>query len=142
MDSNKLMLNADKTEVLTVGTASRVEQLDCDAIKILDTDISLQKSVKYLDVRMNQTLSMSDHIGDVCRSSFLFLFFIIILFYFILFYFILFYFIYFISFYFILFYLFHLFFLFFIFYLFFLYLYFDVLAPFALPWLKNRLLVL
>ena len=37
MDSNKLMLNADKTEVLIVGTASRVEQLDCDAIKILDT---------------------------------------------------------------------------------------------------------
>ena len=71
MDSNKLMLNADKTEVLIVGTASRIEQLDCDAIKILDTDISLQKSVKYLGVRMDQTLSMSDHISDVCRSSFL-----------------------------------------------------------------------
>ena len=52
MDSNKLMLNADKTEVLIVGTVSHVEQLDCDAIKILDTDILLQKSVKYLDVRM------------------------------------------------------------------------------------------
>ena len=54
-----------------MGTASRVEQLDCDAIKILDTDISLQKSVKYLGVRMDQTLSMSDHISGVCRSSFL-----------------------------------------------------------------------
>ena len=54
-----------------MGTASRVEQLDCDAIKILDTDISLQKSVKYLGVRMDQTLSMSDHITDACRSSFL-----------------------------------------------------------------------
>ena len=52
-------------------TASRVEQLDCGAIKILDPDISLQKSVKYLGVRMDQTLSMSDHISDVCRSSFL-----------------------------------------------------------------------
>ena len=62
MDSNKLMLNADKT--------SRVEQLDCDAIKILDTDISLQNSVKYLGLRIDQTLSMSDHISDVCRSSF------------------------------------------------------------------------
>ena len=68
MDSNKLMLNADKTEVLIVGTASRVEQLDCDAIKILDTDISLQKSVKYLGLRMDQSLSMSDHISDVCCS--------------------------------------------------------------------------
>ena len=65
------MLNADKTEVLIVGTASRVEQLDCNTIKILDTDISFQKSVKYLGVRMDQTLSMADHISDVCRSSFL-----------------------------------------------------------------------
>ena len=48
MDSNKFMLNADKTEVLIVDTASRVEQLDCGAIKILDTDIAFQKSVKYL----------------------------------------------------------------------------------------------
>ena len=71
MDSNKLMLNADKTEVLIVGTASRVKQLDCGAIKILDTNIAFQKSVKYLGVRMDQTLSMSDHVSDVCRSSFL-----------------------------------------------------------------------
>ena len=71
MDSNKLMLKADKTEVLIVGAASRVEQFDRDAIKILDTEISLQKSVKYLGVRMDPTLSMSDYISDVCRSSFL-----------------------------------------------------------------------
>ena len=63
MDSTKLMLNADKTEVLIVGTTSRIEQLDCDAIKILETDISFQKSVKYLGVRMDQNLSMSDHIN-------------------------------------------------------------------------------
>ena len=56
MDNNKLMLNAGKTEVLIVGTASRVEQLDCSTIKILDSDISLQKSVKYLGVRMDQTI--------------------------------------------------------------------------------------
>ena len=39
MDSNKLMLNAGKTEVLIVGTASRVEQFDRDAIKILASKI-------------------------------------------------------------------------------------------------------
>ena len=48
-----------------------IEQLDCGTIKILDSDISFQKSVKYLGVRIDQTLSMSDHISDVCRSSFL-----------------------------------------------------------------------
>ena len=74
MDSNKLMrYNADKTEVSIVGTASRIEQLDCGTIQILDYDISFQKSVKYLGVRMDQTLStcISDHISDLCRSSFL-----------------------------------------------------------------------
>jgi hypothetical protein len=71
MDSNKLMLNTDKTEVLTVGTTSRVNQVDCDTIQILDSNISFQKSVKYLGVRLDQTLSMSDHISDVCRSLFL-----------------------------------------------------------------------
>ena len=71
MDSNKLVLNADKMEVLIVSTVSRFEQLDCGAIEILDTDLSFQKSVKYLGVRMDQILSMSDHIRDVCRSSLL-----------------------------------------------------------------------
>ena len=63
------MLNADKIKVLTVGTASRVQQVDCGSINILDSDIFFQKSLKYLGVRMDQTLSRSDHISDVCRSS-------------------------------------------------------------------------
>ena len=66
MDSNKIMRNADKTEVLIVGTASRVEQLDCNAIKILDTDISLQKSVKYLGVRMDTYI----HTTNFCIPPF------------------------------------------------------------------------
>ena len=41
-----------------MGVASSVEQLDSIAIKILDTDISLQKPVKYLGVRMEQTLNL------------------------------------------------------------------------------------
>ena len=49
----------------------RLQQMDCGTINIVDPDISFQKSVKYLGVRMNQTASMSDHISDVCRSSFL-----------------------------------------------------------------------
>ena len=66
-----LMLNTDKTEVMTVGTASRVKQVASNSIAILNSDIKIQESVKYLGVRLDQTLSMSSHISDVCRSSFL-----------------------------------------------------------------------
>ena len=71
MDSNKLMLNTDKTEFLPIGTKSRINQVDSDSILVLNSNISFQESVKYLGVRLDQTLSMSDHIGDVCRSLFL-----------------------------------------------------------------------
>ena len=71
MDSNKLMLNTDKTEVMIVSTASRIKQVAGNSITILNSDIKIQESVKYLGVRLDQTLSMSRHISDVCRSSFL-----------------------------------------------------------------------
>ena len=63
MDSNKLMLNTDRTEVMIVGIASRVKQVAGNSITILNSDIKIQ--------RLDQTLSMSSHISDVCRSSFL-----------------------------------------------------------------------
>jgi hypothetical protein len=71
LESNKLMLNTDKTELMTVGTASRVNQIDIKSIQILDSDISFQDSVKYLGVKLDRTLSMSAYISDVCRSAFL-----------------------------------------------------------------------
>ncbi|XP_072028205.1 uncharacterized protein [Amphiura filiformis] len=55
MNSNKLMLNTDKT-LLTVGTSSRIKQVDRtedDTIQILNSDISFQQSVKYLGVRLD-----------------------------------------------------------------------------------------
>ena len=71
MDSNELMLNTDKTEVMIVGAACRVKQVASNSITILNSDIKIQESVKYLGVRLDQTLSMSSLISDACRSSFL-----------------------------------------------------------------------
>jgi len=71
MDSNRLMLNAEKTEAMAVGTAYRVNQIHDNSFQILDSDIPFRNSVKYLGVRLDQTLSMSDHISDVSRSTFL-----------------------------------------------------------------------
>ena len=61
MESNKLIINRDKTEVLNVGTASRIKQENIDTIKILDSSLPLQQSAKYLGVRLDSTLAMRDH---------------------------------------------------------------------------------
>ena len=71
MDSNKLLLNGDKTETLIVGTGSRLNQVNIDTIQVLNSTIPFQKSVRYLGVRLDPTLTMRDHISDVCRSSYL-----------------------------------------------------------------------
>ena len=67
------MLNTDKTELLTVGATSRIDNVQCDTINIMNSEIAISNSIKYLGVRLDKTLSMSDHVGDICRSSFLFL---------------------------------------------------------------------
>ena len=71
MNSNKLMLNTDKTEVMAVGTSSRLSRVDCNSANIGGSSIPFETSVKYLCVRIDQTLSMQDQISSVCRASFL-----------------------------------------------------------------------
>ena len=71
MNSNKLILNTDKTEVMAVGTSSRLSRVDCNSANIGDSNIPFKTSVKYLGVKIDQTLSMQDQISSVCRASFL-----------------------------------------------------------------------
>ena len=65
------MLNADKTEVMAVGTLSRLSRVDCNSANIGGSNIPFITSVKDLGVRTDQTLSMQDQINSVCRASFL-----------------------------------------------------------------------
>ena len=71
MNSNKFMLNTDKTEVMTVGTSSRLSLVDCDSANIVGSNIPLKTSVKYLGVKIYHTLSMQDHISRICCTPFL-----------------------------------------------------------------------
>ena len=71
MNSNKLMLNPSKTEVMLSGTKVRLRQIDAVSLPIEDSVIHFQSSVKYLGITIDQTLSMNHHISNVCRSTFL-----------------------------------------------------------------------
>ena len=64
MNCNKLMLNTDKTEVLAVGTSSRLSRIDCDLANIGDSNIRSTTSVKYLGIKIGQTLPLHDQIGS------------------------------------------------------------------------------
>ena len=71
MDSNKLKLNPDKTEVIKVGVPSCLRQIKDNSIELEDSSIDFQQCVKYLGVKLDSTLTMKDHISSVCRACFL-----------------------------------------------------------------------
>ena len=71
MNSNKLKLNTDKTEVMPVGSASRVALVESECANIGGNSVPFKMSVKYLGVHLDQTLSVWQHIDSVCRASFL-----------------------------------------------------------------------
>ena len=71
MQSNKLKLNPEKTERMVAGTTHSLKQISLAPMSIAGSSISSQNSVKYLGVRLDNSLTMQRHISDVCRSCFL-----------------------------------------------------------------------
>ena len=70
MDSNKLKLNTDKTEVMPIGSPYRLGLIGCDSIDLDGSKVPFQTSVRYLGVTLDQSLSMQDQIGNVCRACY------------------------------------------------------------------------
>ena len=72
MDNNKYILNTDKTGAMII-VIRPLESLDrkSSSTRILDSEIIFQNSVKYLGVRLDHTVSMSERMSDICRSLFL-----------------------------------------------------------------------
>ena len=71
MNSNKLKLNTDKTEVMPVGSASCLESVDSECANIGGNSVLFKTSVKYLGVHLDKTLSVQKHISSICCASFL-----------------------------------------------------------------------
>ena len=73
MNSNKLKLNTDKTEVMPVGSASCLESVDSECANIGGNSVPFKTvtSVKYLVVHLDKTLSMQKHISSICCAFFL-----------------------------------------------------------------------
>ena len=71
MQSNKLKLNTEKTEMMLVGSSMRISSVGCESADIGGSCIPFQTTVTYLGVHLDQTLSMKQHISSLCRTTFL-----------------------------------------------------------------------
>ena len=72
MTSNKLQMNEDKTELLLV-TAKRVVNLQHlpEFMNINGNSVKFSPSVKNLGVTLDSTLSLHQHVINVCRVAYL-----------------------------------------------------------------------
>ena len=72
MTSNKLQMNEDKTDVLLV-TAKRIVSLQHlpEFMNINGTCVKFRPSVRNLGVNLDSTLSLHQHVMNVCRVAYL-----------------------------------------------------------------------
>ena len=66
MNSNNIKLNTGKTKVMPVGSASRLESVDCECANIDGNSVPFKTSVKYLGVHLDKTLTLQQHINSIC----------------------------------------------------------------------------
>jgi hypothetical protein len=70
MKSNRLKLNPDKTQFIWIGNRFQLPKIDMHLLSTTFPGVSFQDSVLDLGVMLDQELSMSAHIGNICRSGF------------------------------------------------------------------------
>ena len=73
VNSNKLKLNTDKTEVMPVGSASHVALVESECADIGGNSVSFKMSVKYLGVHLDHIVYAAAHRQhfslDLCGAS-------------------------------------------------------------------------
>ena len=69
---SKLKMNDDKTELMTIGTRSKLSQVipHLAPVAISGCDIPFSQSIRNLDFYLDETLSMDAHIKYLCRIFF------------------------------------------------------------------------
>ena len=72
MTSNKLKMNAEKTELIPHGTESKLKAIShISSLSLADSQIQFSASVRDLGVHLDQSLSMEKHVNAVCKAVFL-----------------------------------------------------------------------
>jgi hypothetical protein len=70
MQSNLLMLNDSKSEVVLLGTKQQLSKLSCLEISIGNVNIKPCTKVRNLGVIFDDNMPMEDHVNSVCKTSY------------------------------------------------------------------------
>jgi len=70
MSSNRLRMNADKTQLLWLGTRQQLNKMYVNELQPLGARVRFSSSILNLDVIIDSQLSMSDHVSSLCRACF------------------------------------------------------------------------
>src|SRR5688572_33272016 len=70
MSSNRLRLNPGKTQFIWVGTRGQLSKIDLSYLQHHFPGISFSTTVRDLGVILDQELTFSEHVRNVCRTCF------------------------------------------------------------------------
>ena len=74
MAANKLLLNPSKTEFLLLGTPQQLKKFDgLTSLNLGDSVIELADAARNLGVVFNSTMSLTGHVNNICKSSYMFI---------------------------------------------------------------------
>ena len=65
---NRLRMNAEKTQVIWLGTSQQIAKVGENEIQLSSARVRVSTSVIDLGFSIDNQLSMSDHIASICRS--------------------------------------------------------------------------
>ena len=69
MSMNHLQMNNTKTEFITFGTAHLLNKKNLDSITFRDTTVKSSKTIKFLGVLLDDTLSFKQHVAAHAKSA-------------------------------------------------------------------------
>ena len=70
MQSNRLKMNTDKTQLIWIGTRQQLSKVGINEIELRLDTVSFSTSVSDLGVILDNQLKMTDHVAALCRSCF------------------------------------------------------------------------
>ena len=70
MAANRLKLNADKTQVIWIGTRQQLTKIDIEQVNLRSATIPFSSAVRNLGVTVDNQLNMAEHISSLRRSCF------------------------------------------------------------------------
>ena len=67
MKGNKLKMNDDKTELITIGSKSKLKQVSTNSMVFQDCEIEFSESVRNLGVFLDESLSVEMQVNQLCK---------------------------------------------------------------------------